>query len=436
MNPATQFNLHPDAESLNGIIEGELPEADRARVLDHLAACSRCREIVYLAQDAADAPVPPVAAKTRGSSEAHAGSWFSFWRLGWSGLGWSGLGWTGAAACTLVLAIAVFVQVRRAAQSDQVAKSGSAASPLAGAASTSPPAIVAPKEKAPAIAAPQAASSPSVFRGRATQLDSPTAARMKAAPVASASSSALAPAQALTGADAISQAKSPAAAPRLAARNATAAHGGPNAQQMNNQSQMQNSDKAQNSGQNSGLISQQQVSNLPSPASTAPPAEKPISPAAATQTVEVSAAAAPLETEAVTDAQVVTIAPGAGGKASAGGIASFETNPGLPRLPSGLPAVSNAAAGHTQLAIDAAGALFFSHDKGKKWQPVESQWTGRAVAVRLAQASPGTGAGVAGGLKDDALAGKKKSAGFALFEIVNTEGAVWTSADGKTWIPK
>jgi hypothetical protein len=199
---------------------------------------------------------------------------------------------------------------------------------------------------------------------------------------------------------------------------------------MNNQAQMQNNDTAQNSA----LISQQQVSNLPLSASKAPRDANAPAPAAATQTVEVSAAAAPLETEAVTESKAANIAPGAANTASAGGKINLDIGPGLPRLPSGLPAVSTVAAGHTQLAIDAAGALFFSHDKGRKWQPVESQWTGRAVVVRLVQA--GAGAGVGGALKSGTLAANKKSGGFSLFEIVNSEGAVWTSADGKMWIPK
>jgi hypothetical protein len=53
--------------------------------------------------------------------------------------------------------------------------------------------------------------------------------------------------------------------------------------------------------------------------------------------------------------------------------------------------------------------------------------------VRLAQANAGAGGG---NPTSGALAGKKKVIGFALFEIVNDKGAVWTSAEGKTWSPK
>ena len=51
-------------------------------------------------------------------------------------------------------------------------------------------------------------------------------------------------------------------------------------------------------------------------------------------------------------------------------------------LPSGLPAVSIAAAGHVMLAIDNAGTLFLRDDSGSAWEPVTKQWTGRAVTVR------------------------------------------------------
>jgi hypothetical protein len=53
-------HLHPD--SLSAFAEGVLPEHERAQCLAHLAECSRCREIVFLAQEpplpAAPKPAP------------------------------------------------------------------------------------------------------------------------------------------------------------------------------------------------------------------------------------------------------------------------------------------------------------------------------------------------------------------------------------------
>ena len=48
--------LHPEPDSLTAFIEGVLPEHERLECLAHLAECSRCREIVFLAQE--PTPVP------------------------------------------------------------------------------------------------------------------------------------------------------------------------------------------------------------------------------------------------------------------------------------------------------------------------------------------------------------------------------------------
>jgi hypothetical protein len=53
MNSTSQFEIHPDAELLNGFVEQELRGAEREQVVVHLASCGRCRQIVYLSQDAA-----------------------------------------------------------------------------------------------------------------------------------------------------------------------------------------------------------------------------------------------------------------------------------------------------------------------------------------------------------------------------------------------
>lgn len=49
--------LHPDPDSLSAFIEGVLPEHERLQCLTHLAECSQCREVVFLAQEP-----PPVSA--------------------------------------------------------------------------------------------------------------------------------------------------------------------------------------------------------------------------------------------------------------------------------------------------------------------------------------------------------------------------------------
>jgi hypothetical protein len=48
--------LHPDPDSLSAFIEGALPEHERLQCLAHLAECSQCREVVFLAQEPQPAP--------------------------------------------------------------------------------------------------------------------------------------------------------------------------------------------------------------------------------------------------------------------------------------------------------------------------------------------------------------------------------------------
>jgi hypothetical protein len=48
--------LHPDPDSLSAFIEGVLPEHERLQCLAHLAECSSCREVVFLAQEPRPAP--------------------------------------------------------------------------------------------------------------------------------------------------------------------------------------------------------------------------------------------------------------------------------------------------------------------------------------------------------------------------------------------
>ena len=91
-------------------------------------------------------------------------------------------------------------------------------------------------------------------------------------------------------------------------------------------------------------------------------------------------------------------------------------------LPSGMIPVSSETTQGRTVAVDAAGGVFLSEDARGHWVSVAKQWSGRPVAVRL-QAKAGSSAGVA-----DADAGG--------FEIVNDQGRVWASMDGRIWKAK
>jgi hypothetical protein len=85
--------------------------------------------------------------------------------------------------------------------------------------------------------------------------------------------------------------------------------------------------------------------------------------------------------------------------------------PGPVGLPNGLPPVSVAEYGRIKLELDFSGALFRSDDAGKTWKLIKSGWKGKAVSVNPAPAS----------------AGKDK------FQLANSDGAIWLSADGRRW---
>ena len=56
MSDLLQPGLHPDVDVLNAFAENALPAHERTHTLAHLSACAHCREIVFLAQQAAPLP--------------------------------------------------------------------------------------------------------------------------------------------------------------------------------------------------------------------------------------------------------------------------------------------------------------------------------------------------------------------------------------------
>jgi hypothetical protein len=105
-------------------------------------------------------------------------------------------------------------------------------------------------------------------------------------------------------------------------------------------------------------------------------------------------------------------------------------------LPSGLPTISIAHAGERMIAVDKAGALFFSEDSGATWEPVTTQWTGRAVLVRrIAAPRPEEAAPPAAKPEDagDTSGSGSVSHPDTVFQLLNDQGQVWWSADGRNW---
>ena len=93
---------HPDADMLNAFLEKALPERERQPVLEHLAHCADCREVISLS-------VPPVEGAALSPSRDRR-------------LTWPVLRWAAAAACVVVVGAAVTLHYRdqrRMATSEQ-----------------------------------------------------------------------------------------------------------------------------------------------------------------------------------------------------------------------------------------------------------------------------------------------------------------------------
>lgn len=97
---------HPDANLLTAFAEESLAESERARVVEHLAQCSDCREVVELAVPASES-VALVAAAAIASSPS---------RSGW--LNWPGLRWSVAAAGIIAVISIGIVQYRQTRKSE------------------------------------------------------------------------------------------------------------------------------------------------------------------------------------------------------------------------------------------------------------------------------------------------------------------------------
>jgi hypothetical protein len=378
VNSTSQLDLHPDAESLNAFAEQALAVQEREQVIAHLASCSRCRQVIFLAQQAAaDAEAPAKAPATRPTTQPKA--WFWNWRAAW----------VPATALAAAVALVVTLHPGRTTQLPELAK----AVPLnlATAPSHLPQESAsagAAHKPAQALAAKSASSNATLDAPRRPTLTLAQASNPSDAPPADygANAPSTGVGQALMPSS-VESATQPVNTSKFQPEPAVAAW---------QQEQQGGSGAYSDSADASRLITQK---SMRAEAYSAHASRQAAS--AGPRIVQQSQSIPDSSFDTVTKQQLSGLA------------ASRKMN--SPRLPSGLAAVSSATVQHLTLEIDLAGTLYLSGDSGEHWEPVARQWTGRAVEVRAKAA----------------LSGNTATAG--VFELKNDAGSTWASADGKTW---
>jgi hypothetical protein len=374
VNTTSQLDLHPDAESLNAFAEQALAAQEREQILAHLAGCGRCRQVIFLAQQAATAAEAPAwVPATRPTAQPKA--WFWNWRFAL----------VPAAALAAVLALVVTFHPRQTTPAPEMAK----AMPPRDAAVPAP----FPQERTYAVAAQKTAPSPtaSPAAGNAMLNASHRPAQELAAP------SAAPPTEPGTfGASAgVSHAFLPSSM-ESAQQPETAAQYKPEPAVAAWQQEQQRAGGTLQASADASQVSQKSVRME---AYTARASRQAASSGPRMQQQSQSLPATSFDIG--TPEQINGLS------------ATSKANP--TRLPSGLTVVSRASAQHLTLEIDRAGTLFISDETGQHWEPVVRQWTGRAIEVRA----------------KSVLSGGPAPA--VLFELKNDTGSTWASVDGKTW---
>jgi hypothetical protein len=455
MSSNPQLDFHPDAESLSAFAEQALPKQEQEQVLAHLALCSRCRQVVYLAQEAASelemteaaayrpeldpaaafrfaaampaAPAMAASASTAGDRGPTQPPWWSgSWRIAWIPAG----------ALAAIIGIVILVHLRQPRQGPDAGTEMAKTVPLS-----------APEQSAPRIG--QKPGEP-FLKGKGL-----------------ADTGRPAPAQT----NAIVRAKKTSPGPFVAQREeqpkavappppAAAAFG---AMQMSRsdldrervlQSEQRQAVAAQ---ADSGMFSRHAAAgSTPRPANAGS--------GSSDNTVEANAApvivdGAPSGIAGGAAAPPMPSAPPAAVKPesigsfvvssqrltqrSAGLMAVHKSNTVM--LPSGLIAVSTVFARQLSLAVDRLGNVYLSQDSGAHWDSVDRQWSGRAIVVRLQRklqsATVRTEESKSGSSQNEPQSSTADSlaeppAPASVFEIINDGGKVWVSTDGKTWSAK
>jgi len=409
----TQHEFHPDAEMLSAFAEQALGERERDEVLEHLAVCGRCRQVVALAREAAGAEV---AAARRAPVRPRV--WFRSW----------GLALAPAAAIAASAAIAIYVHERDVERNAEVARverqQATERAPM-------------PQQASPQ---PQVQAAPPVTPGSAEK-PAPTerVGVARRTPVTEPDDTASAPPPEAANVP-LSAREEPVAPPAAEAQGPDVRTKG-----MTGAAYAPAGTSADEKTESEAALYDEERKKQAEAEMEA--RDKHLFAAKVTTPTSLhssgSGTAGSNEQVVVTDQQLEaqpapSTSAGALMRLRSGGVsAAFMARP--IHLPSGLPAVSIAHAGPLMLAIDKTGALFVSEDSGATWEPVTTQWTGRGVLVRK-ETSPQPEEVAPPAAKSEDAGGTSGSGAVShpdtVFELVNDQSQVWLSTDGKTWIAR
>ena len=399
MSEGLHSGVHLDPDALNAFVEGALPEHERVGCLAHLAECGQCREVVFLARKAAELAEPVGIAKPVAVPQAPVLFWHRFLRP-------MAVASVVAMALVAVVSFGLYRMVRSAEPQPQVT------------ASTKAPVDTAPPAPAPAAKANAEEQTPEL--PPPTRKPGPQSVPRKqqqpsveSAPALSADTGGVV--QLAAEAGVVGTIIDPAGAVIASARV-----------------ELKNEDTGTTYTSTSDARGQYSVAGMPPGrydfSVTSPGFKKLVRPGinvqpreiarldstlnvgAAAESVTVTAEATLLKTETgdfsqqagVTSLNQLPLLSGASGNFRAVTGASP-----VYALPDKSTPVSVAAKDKLVVAVDSAGALFFSENAGKNWMRVRAAWKGKAVRVAVSA--------------------------NAMFELTTNPSSTWVSADGRNW---
>ncbi len=422
MNPAMnvrgQHEMHPDAETLNAFTEQALNAKERGELLEHLAVCGRCRQVVTLAREAAGTEVAGARHEV-----VRPRAWWKSW----------GLALVPAAALAATAVISFYVHERAVERTAEVAKLEQ---------QQTSEKTVSPPQALPQSRPDAAQPTPT------TPVDAPTKPRETERPGE-------ARPKLVTEPDEIAAAPPPEAADGPASEReeyrrppSAEIHGAmanahdptqasaddrtPSESAMYDEERKKQAEEATEERHlyaaktatpttlHDSEVDKTRIDNAGSA-----PAGNPT--AGSSEQVEVDAQQ--LETQPVPDAKSGELKRLSG---FSGALMARQIH-----LPSGLPARSIASSDRRVLAIDKKGTLFFSDDSGLAWEKVKRQWTGRAILVRRKTSEEATPqAATVPESAGSTSVSDTSSHPETVFELVNDQSELWLSADGRTWTAK